>query len=160
MTPQYVEKVSLNIREYIKKGRLSDALDLLDEFIQHLNDAELDNQILAITARYSTAIKNDITGVKDKTDEQNKIIYALSQILREAKILALEKLALSATNALEKLNQRGDEAIQNLEKMTKLMVESRLLEIEMTSLAFGRIFSTDQQARMNDHIRRFKELLD
>ena len=72
----------------------------------------------------------------------------------------MEKITLKATNELEKLNERGTDAVEKLEKLNKLMAESRLLEIEITSMTFGRIFSPDQQRRMEDHIKRFKELLD
>lgn len=160
MTSQYVETQVQSIRSEIKRARFDDALSQLEEFIQKIGDKELDKQIIALTARYNVDIKEKLIGVKDRDNELNKLINALTQILGEAKEIALEKITLKATNELEKLNERGTDAVEKLEKLNKLMAESRLLEIEITSMTFGRIFSADQQRRMEEHIKRFKELLN
>jgi len=159
MTSQYVENIVQSIRGEIKRGRFEEALNLLEAFIQKIDDKELDKQIISLTARYNVDVKEKLIGLKDKNDEQNKLIYALTQILGEAKEIALEKITLKATNELEKLNERGTDAIEKLEKLNKLMAESRLLEIEITSMTFGRIFSAEQQRKMEDHIKRFKQIL-
>ncbi len=159
MTSQYVENIVQSIRGEIKRGRFEEALNLLEAFIQKIDDKELDKQIISLTARYNVDVKEKLIGLKDKNDEQNKLIYALTQILGEAKEIALEKITLKATNELEKLNERGTDAIEKLEKLNKLMAESRLLEIKITSMTFGRIFSAEQQRKMEDHIKRFKQIL-
>jgi len=159
MTSQYVENIVQSIRGEIKRGRFEEALNLLEAFIQKIDDKELDKQIISLTARYNVDVKEKLIGLKDKNDEQNKLIYALTQILGEAKEIALEKITLKATNELEKLNERGTDAIEKLEKSNKLMAESRLLEIKITSMTFGRIFSAEQQRKMEDHIKRFKQIL-
>jgi DNA-directed RNA polymerase beta subunit len=160
MNSQYVENQVQGIRTEIKRARFEDALSLLENFIQQIGDKELDKQIITLTARYNVDIKEKLIGIKDKDNELNKLINALTQILGEAKEIALEKITLKATNELEKLNERGTDAVDKLEKLNKLMAESRLLEIEITSMTFGRFFNPDQQKRMEDHIKRFKELLN
>lgn len=141
MNSQYVENQVQKIRTEIKRARFDDALGLLEEFIQQIGDKELDKQIITLTARYNVDIKEKLIGIKDRDNELNKLINALTQILGEAKEIALEKITLKATNELEKLNERGTDAVEKLEKLNKLMAESRLLEIEITSMTFGRVFS-------------------
>lgn len=160
MNSQYVENQVHEIQTEIKRARFDDALGLLEEFIQQIGDKELDKQIITLTARYNVDIKEKLIGIKDRDNELNKLISALTQILGEAKEIALEKITLKATNELEKLNERGTDSVEKLEKLNKLMAESRLLEIEITSMTFGRVFNSEQQRKMEDHIRRFKELLD
>ena len=160
MTTQYVENQVQSIRTEIKRARFGDALNQLETFIQRIDDKELDNQIVALIARYNVDIKEKLIGVNENDNERNKLISALTQILGDAKEIALEKITLKATTELEKLNERGTDAIEKLEKLNKLMAESRLWEIEILSVMFGRILSPEQQQRMEEHMKRFKELLD
>lgn len=160
MTTQYVENQVQSIRTEIKRARFGDALIQLETFIQRIDDKELDNQIVALTARYNVDIKEKLIGVNENDNERNKLISALTQILGDAKEIALERITLKATTELEKLNERGTDAIEKLEKLNKLMAESRLWEIEILSVMFGRILSPEQQQRMEEHMKRFKELLD
>ncbi|HHH52411.1 MAG TPA: hypothetical protein ENK91_02025, partial [Bacteroidetes bacterium] len=73
------------IRELIKKVRFEDALTELENFIQEIGDKELDKEIIALTARYNQEVKEGRLGIKSDYENQNKIIYTITQILNEAK---------------------------------------------------------------------------
>jgi len=75
------------------------------------------------------------------------------------KKIAIEKATLETGEVLEKLNEKGNEVINSLKVMTKLMEESRLLEIEMFRTTFGQMFSPEQRSQMETHIKRFNQIL-
>ena len=160
MTSQYVENIVQVIKGNIGGAKFENALNNLDEFIQKVADKELDNQIISLRARYKVYLRNEAKGTPTGNEDMNKIINALTQILSEVKELALEKITLKATSGLEELNERGANAIEKLEKMTKLMAESRLLELEITNANFARVFSNHERIQMENHIKKFRELLD
>ena len=147
------------IRELIKKVRFEDALNELENFIQEIGDKELDKEIIALTARYNREVKEGRLGIKSDYENQNKIIYAITQILNEAKEIAIEKVTLDTGKELENLNEKGNEIIERLDKMMKLMIESRILEMEMFSSSFSFTFSQEQRERMKSHLEKFKGFL-
>lgn len=154
-----INKKVKSIREHIKKVRFEEALFELEAFIGELGDKTLDKEIVALTARYHTEAKKGRLGTKNGYENQNLIIYTIAEVLDEAKERAIEKVTLETGAELEKINEKGNEVIKNLEEMTKLTVESRLLEMEMFRNTFNRAFSPEQSARMDDHIKRFNQIL-
>ncbi len=72
----------------------------------------------------------------------------------------MRKATVDTGEELEKINKKADQAILRLEEMTKLMVESRKLEIEIFRNNFGPKFSTEINAKMEDHIKRFNQILE
>lgn len=60
---------------------------------------------------------------------------------------------------VEDMTRSGQFAIDKLNKLTEIMAESRLLELEMTLDRFEIIFSSDQRARMQNHIDSLKSIL-
>ncbi len=72
--------------------------------------------------------------------------------IRRAKIGPLEI-------ELGQLAEQGKQAVNNLEKITHLMAESRLLELEITDGKFGPFFTDEQRSRMKKHIDELKELM-
>lgn len=148
------------IREQIKKVRFNEALSELENFIEFIGDKELDKEIIALTARYNIEEKEGRLGMRNDYENQNKIIYAITQVLNETKELAIEKATLETGQELERLNEKGSEVINRLEKMSKLMIESRILEMEMFSESFSFNFSPEQREKMKNHLKRFKEFLD
>jgi len=159
MTFVEITKKTKSIREHIKKIRFKDALSELETFIEEVGDKGLDKEIIALTARYNTEAKEGRLGMKNNYENQNKIIYAITEALNEAKEIAIDRATLETGEGLEKLNEKGNEVINSLEVMTKLMVESRLLEVEMFQTSFGQMFSPEQRARMETHIKRFNQIL-
>ena len=59
---------------------------------------------------------------------------------------------------LGKLAEQGQIAVGNLNRLSLLMAESRLLELEITEANFGRVFSAEQRARMKAHIDELRQL--
>jgi hypothetical protein len=59
---------------------------------------------------------------------------------------------------LGKLAEQGQIAVGTLNRLTLLMAESRLLELEITEANFGRVFSAEQRARMKQHIDELRQL--
>ncbi len=160
MTFTEINKRVKAIRERIKKVKFEDALSELENFIEEIGDKELDKEIIALTARYNVDKKEGRLGVKNDYKNQNEIIYAITEILNETKETAFEKATLEQGEELEKLNERGNEIINRLEKMTVLMIESRLLEMEMFNSGPISFFNAEQRERMENHIKRFKEIIE
>jgi hypothetical protein len=59
---------------------------------------------------------------------------------------------------LKSLAERGQQAVSNLNRLSLLMGESRLLELEITEATFGNVFSAEQQKRMKAHIEELQKL--
>jgi hypothetical protein len=60
---------------------------------------------------------------------------------------------------VEDLTRTGQVAVDRLNRLTEVMAESRLLELEITSGMFGMMFSPEQMARMQRQIESLKSLL-
>jgi hypothetical protein len=59
---------------------------------------------------------------------------------------------------LKSLAEKGHLAVSRLNRISELMAESRLLELEITESNFGPVFSADQQKRMKEHIEELRNL--
>jgi len=59
---------------------------------------------------------------------------------------------------LGKLAREGKDAVNNLGRLTVLMAESRLLELEITAGTFGAVFSEKQRTIMNQQIEELRRL--
>lgn len=60
---------------------------------------------------------------------------------------------------VEDMTRSGQMAVDRLDRLTEVMAESRLLELEITSGMFGTMFSADQRARMQRQIESLKSIL-
>jgi len=59
---------------------------------------------------------------------------------------------------LGRLAREGKDAVNNLGRLTILMAESRLLELEITAGTFGAVFSSEQRKQMNQQIEELRRL--
>ena len=59
---------------------------------------------------------------------------------------------------LTALAASGKQAVDNVSRLTELMAESRLLELEITEGTFGTMFSAEQRQRMQTHIDELRKL--
>jgi len=59
---------------------------------------------------------------------------------------------------LGRLAREGKDAVSNLGRLTVLMAESRLLELEITAGTFGAMFSNEQRKQMTQHIEELRRL--
>ena len=95
------------------------------------------------------------------------IILIITLIFRRPILRLLERFTSSDEGRAEigpvkielgKLVREGQDAVNNLNRLSVLMAESRLLELEITEGTFGRMFSDEQHARMKQQIEELKEL--
>ncbi len=59
---------------------------------------------------------------------------------------------------LGKLAEQGQQAVVHLNRISYIMAESRLLELEITEGNFGPIFSEEQRVKMRQHIDELRTL--
>jgi hypothetical protein len=59
---------------------------------------------------------------------------------------------------LNALAEKGKLAVDSVSRLTQLMAESRLLELEITQSMFGTMFSAEQRQRMQTHIDELRKL--
>lgn len=156
---QKIEQFVEIIRSNLKSSKIKEALDYLELFIKEIQNEDLDRSLIALYARYNEVVKQDIRGTKTDNVEFHKILDGISKLLNETKENAIDQAKIQSGVELEKLNHRGQEVLNTLEKITILMAESRLLEIEMTHQKFGLFFSETQNYTMNQHIESFKAIL-
>ena len=65
---------------------------------------------------------------------------------------------LEVERELKSLAEQGHQAVSGLNRLSELMAESRLLELEITESKFAPFFSADQQERMKAHIEELRKL--
>lgn len=63
-------------------------------------------------------------------------------------------------NRMEQMAEGGQRAVDRFSRMTEIIAESRLLELEITSGMFGGMFTPEQQTRMNNQIESLKKVLE
>jgi hypothetical protein len=85
-------------------------------------------------------------------------------VFRPALMKMFERLAEAKIGpiglTLERLSQQSQTAVDAVGRVTLVMAESRLLELETTEANFGRIFSPEQRSRLRRHIEELRELTD
>ena len=59
---------------------------------------------------------------------------------------------------LGKLAEEGKKVVADLNRLSVLMAETRLLELEITDGMFSRVFRPDQSERMKKHIEELRSL--
>jgi len=60
---------------------------------------------------------------------------------------------------VEDMTKSGQLAVDRLNRLTEIMAESRLLELEITSGMFGMMFSNEQRVRLQHQIESLKKIL-
>ncbi len=56
------------------------------------------------------------------------------------------------------LASESREAVGNVNKLSEIMAQSRILELEITADNFGAVFTEEQRKRMQQHIDNLREL--
>jgi hypothetical protein len=59
---------------------------------------------------------------------------------------------------LKSLAEQGHQAVSGLNRLSQLMAESRLLELEITYTKFRQVFTDEQRERMEAHIAELRNL--
>ncbi len=88
---------------------------------------------------------------------------AIQQSDTSLNILTSHITATLGLRQVEDMTRNGQKAVEKLDMLNQVMAESRLLELEILSgmsNMFGMFFSTEQSARMQNHINDLKRILD
>ncbi len=161
MSYQKIEQYSKIIRNNLKKGRFSEALKKLEEFIEFVEDPDLEDNLITLSARYSKEIHDQMLGTKDNETEQNKIIRSITALLRSTKEIAIENATINAGKELENLTDLGTQTIERLKQINLLMAKSRILELEvMIAGPTSVLLSEDIKTRLENDMKRLKEIID
>jgi hypothetical protein len=149
------------IQSLIAEGRIDEAFSALIEFVEKLDDTEIQRQVLHLKARYSIEKMETVQGIKETKTNLHEILKSLIDLLSEAKRIGIANANLSAVAKLEELTKRGNESVSTLDEVSLLMAESRLLEIEIFyhSPVSRMAMNEEQLKQMGLHIQRFKEIL-
>lgn len=147
------------IRNSLKRGKIKDALDKLEEFIYLTKDNELDSEYLLISAQYNDYINNKSLGIDAKDEIKNRIIKSLITLLNNTREIAVENATIDTGIQLEEITQRTAHVLENLEKINQVLAESRLLEMELALVRFGFQFDEDETIRMENQIAKLRELI-
>lgn len=148
------------IKSLIKKDRLTNALEELDSLVSWIDDDELIKHLVTITARHNRNNSKERISDGEKEDQRNRVVYSLTDLLLEAKHSAIDKISIQEGEKLEQLNSEASSMIVRIDEMTRLMIESRVLEMEMFVASFDFRFSAEQRSRMQEQLRRFRLFLD
>jgi len=160
MTYQKIEHHVKNVRNKLKKGKFKEALTGLESFIEYVNDPELDDSFIALSARYSKELEDQLSGIKDNEIEHNKIIRSITALLRTTKEIAIENAAINTGKELENLADIGTQTIERLKQINLLMAKSRILELEvMVTGPTSMLLSEDIKSRVMNDIERLKSII-
>jgi hypothetical protein len=161
MDTQTIESQLKIIQNLIAEARIDDAFSALTEFVEKLEDAEIQKHVLHLKSRHSIVKREILQGINETKRDLNEIVKSLIDLLGEAKRTAIANANLSAVAKLEELTKRGTESVNVLDEVSLLMAESRLLEMEVFhSNPVSRMAMNEEQSRqMGFHIQRFKEIL-
>ncbi len=156
-----IGKVYSDIRNTIMQGKTNAALEKLEDFISLLGDDELENQIVSLTSRYNRFMREKIQGTISggNNTEQNLIDTSLMTLLRESKQIAIEDASMAVGEQLSELAQEGENAIDELKKLTYVMAETRLLELKIFTSYFGSFFSEKDVDSFDRNINALKKVL-
>lgn len=161
MNTHSIDSQYKTIQSLIAEGLIDEALSALIEFVEALDDTELQRQVLHLKARYAIERREIAQGIKETKTSLNEILKSLIDLLSEAKRVGISNANLSAVAKLEELTKRGNESVSTLDEVSLLMAESRLLEIEIFyhSPVSKMAMNEEQSRQMGLHIQRFKEIL-
>jgi len=91
----------------------------------------------------------------------------LAAIFRRPLMLLSQRLSTADESRIEisgvrielgKLAREGQTAVVTLNRLSVLMAESRLLELEITAANFGAVFTAEHRDRMQRHIDELRKL--
>jgi len=161
MNHQEIELKFSKIKNSIKKGKIQEALEKLEKFIDLTDDDDLENEIVSLTSRFNILKKDKNLGLKNSEDNKNlnELIHSTMALLRETKMLAIEKASIIAGTKLSELAEKGSDAIEELRKLNLIMAESKLLELKVTRKTFGGFFTEEEQNQFDKNIDDLKSVL-
>jgi hypothetical protein len=158
---RYIEEQYNLVKSLIKRDKKREALECLEIFIEKISDQDLENKVISLWAKYNSLVTETIKGTSssDVTIELNKLTQSMMLLLQESKQIAIEKASLLVGSQLSNMAKEGTSAIEDLKALNLIMVESRLMEIQVMNKMFGQFFTQKDQDMMKQNIKDLKAIL-
>lgn len=95
------------------------------------------------------------------------VVLVLALVFKTPLMKLLERLSTSEVSRaklgpveleLTRIAEKGQAAVDTLDRVNAVMAESRLLELEITEGMFSTVFTEEQRQRMRDHIGKLRRL--
>jgi len=161
MSYEQIELHVESVRSSLKRGRFKEALENLDAFIKSVDDSEIEDIFISLSARYNKEMKDEMLGTKGGEIDQNKMIRSITSLLRLTKELAIEKATIKAGKELENLADLGSRTIGKLEQINLVLARSRILELEvMINGPTSMLLSEDIKLRVLNDIERLRDIIE
>ncbi len=156
-----ISKLFSDVKDSLIQGNTFSALEKLQKFISLLNDDELENQIVSLFARYNRVRRGIIQGTisEENRTESNAIDANIMDLLRQVKQTAIEEASMSVGEHLSELAKEGENAIEELKKITTIMAESRLLEVRIFRTYFEQLLKDEDVENFDRNISELKKVL-
>lgn len=156
-----IGKLYSDVKDALMQGKTDSALEKLERFISLLSDDDLENQIVSLSSRYNRFKREKIQGTisAENTTEFNAIDASIMSLLRQVKQAAIEEASMNVGEQLSELAKEGENAIEELKKITIIMAESRLLEVRIFRNYFGHLFKEKDVDNFDRNIRELKKVL-
>lgn len=156
-----ISKLYSDVKDALMQGKTDSALEKLEKFISLLSDDELENQIVSLSSRYNRFKREKIQGTisEENRTEFNAIDANIMYLLRQVKQTAIEEASMSVGEQLSELAKEGENAIEELKKITFIMAESRLLEVRIFRSYFGHLFKEKDVENFDRNINELKKVL-
>lgn len=157
-----IEVYFQEIKNILKKGRVNEAINKLDDFISKVDDEDLETELISYSSRYNKLENDKKLGVSgdEYNQEYNQLVRNLTSLLRETKNIAIEKASMQIGSQLSELAEEGSNAIDELKKLNVIIAESRLLELQVIKSMFGNFFSKSDLVKVEQNIESLKKVLN
>lgn len=116
---------------------------------------------MSLSSRYNRFKREKIQGTisEENRTELNAIDANIMYLLRQVKQTAIEEASMSVGEQLSELAKEGENAIEELKKITFIMADSRLLEVQIFRSYFGHLFNEKDVENFDRNINELKKVL-
>ncbi len=159
---QSIEDFVWKVRTLLQKAEIKDAIETISSFISDYKIERYSPEAIALSARYYQNESSQRKGIESSDNiqlERNKIIFATLDLLNEIRQNSIDKIASQLGEHLESIAKKGEEAVNDMNRINILMAESRLLELEAWNFYAG-LFPGMDKNKVENQIEAFKEILD
>jgi hypothetical protein len=161
LSHQDIEDFSWKVRSHLQKAEIKEAIETLSFFLSNFKIERNSSEVIALSARYyqnESSQRKNIEPSDSIQLERNKIIFSTLDLLNEIRQNAIDNITSKLSNQLENIAKKGEEAVNDMNRINILMAESRLLELEAWSFYAG-LFPGMDKNKVEKQIEAFKEIL-
>jgi len=159
---QKVEDFVWQVKKDLQIAEITKALNDMNSFGEEYSLQKELPEIIALSARHhqnENSVRRGTESLENIQLERNKIIFSALDLLNEIKQSSISKVTYRLGNNFQNMTKRGEEAIDDMNRMSILMAESRLLELEAWKYYAG-IFPGMDSGKVESQIHAFKEILN